>query len=571
MRTKTSHASSSFKKPLVLILLSIFAGFATVNSLPGSRVDASYDQAPPAELLQGIGTLHHPITTTSSEAQKFFDQGLTLFYAFNFQEAARSFIRSCQLDPSAPMPYWGLALILGPSYNTGINNSSEREKSGFTAIQKAKKLAAASGVPDVERAYIDALAHRLTDDPKPDLKALESNYIQSMRELSHRYPDDPDAATLYAESMMDLRPYQLWTYDGKPAENTLEIVSVLEGVIKRWPNHPGANHFYVHALEASPEPARAMASAKRLETLVPAAGHLRHMPAHIYYRMGDYAGAVRVNLDAIAADRVSLRDRTIPNDSYVRAYAVHNFYFLVAAAGMAGDFPTALKSAEELEAQIRVMLPNWPDAESFLLTRMCVLLRFAHWDDLLAMPAPDASRPGLTYFWHFARGCSFSAKGQARQAQSERSAMDKTYEILPQSAIYGMFERWATLNALATHELDARIAMSDKVGATAIDLWRAAVSREDQADRNGYYREPPLWYYPMRESLGAALLRSGNAPEAEKVFREDLSRNPLNPRSLFGLWKALEAEKKTAEADKTRLLFEANWKGNPKQLRIEDF
>ncbi|HUK32176.1 MAG TPA: hypothetical protein VLV89_13755 [Candidatus Acidoferrum sp.] len=530
-------------------------------------------QAPPAQLFQGMGSLHHPITTTSAEAQKFFDQGLVLFYAFNFDEAARSFIQASQLDPSAPMPYWGIALVLGPTYNTGIYNTASREKAGVAAIQKAKKLAAANGVPEIERAYVDALSRRLSDSPQPDLKALENSYIQSMRELSRKFLDDPDAGTLYAESMMDLRPYQLWTYDGKPAENTLEIVSILEKVLNRWPDHPGANHFYIHALEAAPlpEPERALASSKRLETSVPAAGHLVHMPAHIYYRLGDFGSAIRVGLEAVAADRIYLRDRTISNDSYVMVYAEHNLYFLVAAANMAGDFQTAQKSAEELESQIRQMLPNWPDSESFLLTKTFVLLRFAHWDDVLATPAPDASRPGLAYFWHFARGCAFAGKGLAKQAQAERSVMDKISANFVMSRMYGMFERWGTLDALATRELDARIAMAGKIGPRAIELWRAAVAREDQADRDGYYREPPLWYHPMRESLGAALLRGGNAPEAEKVFREDLSRNPGNPRSLFGLWKALEAQKKTDEADKTRLMVDAAWKGDPKQLSIEDF
>lgn len=566
-----SKADSPFVKPLVLILLSISAAIATGAGALGKGNFPPGPQAPPPKLFQGMGSLHHPISTPSAEAQKFFDQGLVLFYAFNFDEAALSFIQASRLDPSAPMPYWGIALVLGPTYNTGVNNTTTRENSGFIAIQKARKLAAANGIPEVERAYVEALSHRLTDDPHPDLQKLENDYVQSMRELSRKFPGDPDAGTLFAESMMDLRPYRMWTYDGKPAENTLEIVSVLEGVLKRWPNHPGANHYYIHALEASPYPERALASAKRLETSVPAAGHLVHMPAHIYMRLGDFGSAVRVGQAAVAADRVYMRERTIPNSAYVMIYAEHNIYFLVFAANMAGDYQTARKSADELEVQIRGMLQDWPETESFLVTKTLVLLRFARWDDVIAMPAPEPARPGLLYFWHFARGCSFAAKGQATQAQVERSAMDKIFDKLPAAQIFGMLDKWSVVNSIATQELDARIAMTDKVGPRAIELWRAAVAREDQADREGYYREPPLWYYPMRESLGAALLRSGNAAEAEKVFREDLGRNPRNPRSLFGLWKALESQKKSEEAEKTRLQFEAAWKGDPKQLRIEDF
>ncbi|MFZ0821627.1 MAG: hypothetical protein WAM91_16300 [Candidatus Acidiferrales bacterium] len=517
----------------------------------------------------GTGALHHPINTTNEKAQESFDHGLTFFYAFNFDEAVRSFENASRLDPHAAMPYWGVALANSPNYNSGIYNSPARDVAAREAIQKAQQLSATS--PPNERSYIDALARSLADTQNLDPEKRARDYSTAMRDLSHRYPDDPDAATLYAESLMDLHPYHLWTYDGQPAENTLEIVSVLEGVLRRWPDHIGANHFYIHAMEGSPFPERALSSSHRLETLAPTLGHLVHMPAHIYYRTGDYAAAVKTALAAAEADRTYLREKTISNEVYKVAYAEHNLYFLIASAKMDGDFPVAYQTANELQSIIRPELADRPDAEPYLATQLFVLLRFARWDDILALPPPDENLHGLDYLWHYARGCSFASKKKAQEAEAERETMENLYRQLPANPHFGMLGSWTTLHELAVQTFDARIATARGDMASAIAHWRVAVAEQDRSERADFYRELSAWYYPVRESLGAALLRTNQFSEAEQVFREDLLHNPKNPRSLFGLWKALEAQKKTVEADQTRKLFESSWKGPLDELRIEDF
>lgn len=517
----------------------------------------------PATLRAGLGSLHHPIATTSDEAQRFFDQGLTFVYAFNHREAGRSFERAAELDPNSPMPYWGKALALGPNYN---EVQPDREKAAYDAIQKAQSLEASA--PETERAYVDALAHRFTNDPKPDYDRLGRAYASAMRDLYNRYPDDPDAATLFAESLMDLHAWDLWTSDGKPGENTPEIVSVLEGTLRRWPDHVGANHFYIHAMEASPYPERALPSAQRLQTMVPAAGHLVHMPAHIYIRTGDYEAAVKSNQQAVAVDDAYLGALPVTNTTYVLLYGEHNRHFLAAAAMMEGDFDAAWKAAKELESRARVTVADVAAAEGYLPTLAFVLLRFGHWDDVLALPEPDAKLNGLTLVWHYARGCAFAEKGDVTKADAERAAMEATYKQIQPGNAFGMMNNdWGTIHDLAVDTLDARIATARRDLPGAIEKWRAAVAVQDRMR----YNEPSDWFYPVRESLGAALLRSGQGAEAEHIFREDLRKNPRNPRSLFGLWKSLEAQKKTSDAQWVRASFEAAWKGGPEAPRLADF
>ena len=533
--------------------------------MTASEMQASGTEEAPAKLLSGMGSLHHAITTKSPEAQKFFDQGLTLFYAFNFDEAARSFTRASQLDPQAAMPYWGVALAHGTNYNAGTYVSPASEKTAYDALQEAKKLSATG--PDVEKDYVDALARLFSNDSNPDLAKLSREYIPAARDLSFRYPDDPDAATLYAASLMNLHTRALWTSDGKPGEDTLEIVAVLEGTLRRWPDHVGANHLYIHAMEASPYPERALPSARRLETLVPGAGHLVHMPGHIYVRTGDYASAVKSNVAAIAVDQNYLRDLATTNMAYKLGYVEHDLMFLIFAADMDGEFDAAFKTAGDLETQGRGLIEQMPYLEGYLAPVLFVQLRFAHWDTILALPAPEEKLRGMTFFWHYARGCAFASKGHAEKAGAELDAMEQVYKELPPGPAFGMTNDWSTMHNMAAHSLNARISAARGDFASAADQWRTAIAAEDDM----HYHEPPDWYYPMRESLGAALLRGGQLAEAEKAFREDLDRNPRNPRSLFGLWKTLEAEQKTADADWVRQAFEAAWKGGANQLRIEDF
>jgi tetratricopeptide (TPR) repeat protein len=386
----------------------------------------------PATLMQGLGTLHHAISTRSAEAQKFFDQGLTLIYAFNHDEAIRSFQKAAELDPKSPMPLWGVAYALGPNINLDVD--PDREKAAYDAVQRALKLV--SGAPPNERAYVEALATRYSNDPKADLKALAIRYRDEMRKLSRLYPADLDAATLYAESLMDLHPWQLWGNDGAPTEGTLEIVAALESVIRRSPNHVGANHYYIHAVEASRTPERALPSAKRLETLVPAAGHLVHMPAHTYMRTGNYAGAVTANARAADVDRKYIAD-TSANGFYPTMYYNHNLDFLASAAMMTGQFAEARRAAGELVRNASAGLADMPMLEPFAAKTLYVLLRFAKWDDVLALPRPDAKALILTALYHFGRGVAHAVSGAPADAARDRDAYQAAARAIPADTAWG--------------------------------------------------------------------------------------------------------------------------------------
>jgi tetratricopeptide (TPR) repeat protein len=509
-----------------------------------------------------MGSLHHPITTSNPEAQRFFDQGLTLVYAFNHDEAARSFRRAAELDPKSPMPWWGLALALGPNYNVDVD--PDGEKAAFDAIQKAQSLAAADA--DSERAYVDALAARYSGDPKPDLKKLARDYSAAMGQLAKRFPDDPDASTIYAESLMDLHPWGLWKLDGTPDVRTLEIIAVLESVLARFPDHVGANHYYIHAVEASPHPAWALPSAKRLETLVPNGGHLVHMPSHIYSRVGEFDAAVKSNEAASAVDVAYIKN-TGAQGVYPAMYYSHNLHFLSYAAMQAGNFAKAQQAAATLAANIRAQGQGMPDfmTAGFSAYQMEVLARFGHWTELLALPQPDSSALQVVKTWHYARGVAFAAAGKLNEAAKEQQALEADLDKIPPDLPAG-FNPLKNLLTIADAALSARIAEARGDRKSAIESWRKAVAIQDQFA----YDEPPDWYYSVRESLGGTLLRDAQFTEAEKVFRDDLAANPRNARSLFGLWQSLAAQHKQADADWARAEFEAAWKDSDSKLRVED-
>jgi len=527
-------------------------------------VCSMFAQSKPATLIPGMGQHHHSISTKSPEAQRFFDQGLTLVFGFNHEEAARSFQRAAELDPQASMPYWGIALAFGPCINLDVD--PPHEKAAYEAVQKAISLS--PHTTESERAYIQALATRYSANPGMNLRKLDTDYAYAMRELSRRYPDDLDAATLYAESMMDLHPWKLWTLDGRPAEGAEEIVAVLESVLRRDPNHVGANHYYIHAVEASPHPEWALASARRLETLAPAAGHLVHMPAHTYFRVGDYAASARSNSVAAETDRVYLHGSGTTGSMYDIIYFAHNLQYLAAADCMQGRFADARQAAEELVTHIAPMVSgNQAMAEPYVPTLIYVLLRFHRWDEILKLPPPDSHLAVTTAFWHLARGSAAAATSQLEMAETERKALEAVLKETPADAEFSMYSNRArTFLDLAANILDARIASAHRDRARAIEYWKNAVEIQDRL----YYGEPPEWFYPVRESLGAALMLNGQPAQAESVFRSDLEQYPRNPRSLFGLSKSLEAQNKISAAEWVRREFEAAWKNADVTFELGD-
>jgi tetratricopeptide (TPR) repeat protein len=528
----------------------------------GAAIRAEDVAAPekPVVLLPGLGSLHHTIKTRSPEAQQLFDQGLTLVYGFNHDEAIRSFRRAAELDPDAVMPLWGIGYALGPNINMDVD--PEREKAAFEATQKA--LNAAKDAPDDERAYVKALAKRYSADSKADLKRLAAEFADAMKDVSEAFPDDLDAATLYAESLMNLNPWKLWDNDGKPAEGTEEIVAVLERVLSRDPSHVGANHYYIHAVEASPWPERALPSAARLEKLVPGAGHLVHMPAHIYMRTGFYDAAAKSNAQAVRADEAYIKAYGVQG-VYPLMYYNHNLDFLAAAASMEGRYGEAKKAAERSAANVAPAVKDMPMAEYLLSRPLEMDLRFAQWSFVLKAPEPAETLSTSRALWHFARGVALAAKRDASGAEQERQGFAEQSAKVPEDAVWGLNASRGVLE-VAKWSLDARIAAAQKDDQGAIAAWTQAVDAQDRLR----YDEPPPWYYPVRESLGAALFRAGRKDEAERVFREDLARNPRNPRSLYGLWESLKAQKKTADAVWVRRAFQEAWKNSEIEVRMED-
>lgn len=516
-----------------------------------------------ATLMTGLGDLHHPVSTRNTQAQQFFDQGLRLIYAFNHDEAARSFKRATELDPKLAMAYWGIAEAVGPNYNDPA--SEDRFKQAHEAIQKAVDLAT-SASPS-EQDYIQAMAKRFPADPKSDLKKAAEEYRDAMRDVVKKYPDDLDAATLFAESAMNLHPWGLWHVDGSPEEGTEEIISTLEAVLKRDPNHLGAVHYYIHAVEASPSPQRALAGADRLAALAPAAGHIVHMPAHIYIRTGDYQAAVKTNQDAANADRTYIKSSGAQG-LYPAMYYSHNLHFIASAASMNGDYAEATRAANMLAAHVGPMVKDMPPLEAFMTIPMAVNVRFQKWDEILRTPQPAADRQVTTTYWHFARGMALAGTGKMAEAEKERNALSAIADATPADAIFAMPFNNKTKDILkiATNVLGAKIDLAKKNNADAVAKLREAVTVQDSLR----YGEPPDWFSPVREMLGAALLMGGNNAEAEKVFREDLDRNPRNPRSLFGLQQALKAQGRTYDAGLVEGQFRRSWKGPVAALKVED-
>jgi tetratricopeptide (TPR) repeat protein len=555
----------NYRAMRVLLIVFLTVIFGACSSQPAEetppRAPAQTAAPPPPPL--SYGQHHHPIRTSNADAQKLFDQGMAQAYGFNHEAAIRSFERAATLDPNAAMPHWGRAWALGPNYNLDIDDP--RAKAAYEAISKARALSVSG--PEVERSYIEALAARYSANMKADRAALAKAYSVAMGELSGRHPDDLDAAALYGESLMNLTPWKLWSLDGKPNVHTERIVRILESVLQRNPNHLGANHYYIHAVEASRSPARALPSATRLASLAEQSGHLLHMPAHIYARTGDHAGAAAANEAGATADRRYLV--TDPNGLYGMMYYSHNLHFLADSHMMQGRFADAQQAASRVAEHLGPHAAMMPMIESMIVTPVNVLMRFGRYAEILALTEPPADRPVQRAWHHFARGIALARTGNVDQAAAERKALTEAIAAVPDSALFGGTGLTSARSALdvASFVLDARIAQTRNEADRALKLWQQAVAAADPLP----YDEPPIWFYPIRESLGAALLAADRAADAERVFRDDLERNPRNPRSLFGLHAALAKQGKEADAAWVKREFDQAWKNADTKLTLEDF
>jgi tetratricopeptide (TPR) repeat protein len=512
-------------------------------------------------LMPGLGTLHHPVTTANKEAQLFFDQGFTFMYAFNHDAAYYSFKKAAEIDPQLAMAYWGMALALGTNINIPI--TPENEKEAYDHIQRALKL-----MPNAtanEQAYIKALSKRYSLDPNRNQKKLETDYSNAMKEVMQQFPDDLDVATLYAESAMNINPWNQWTLEGKPRPGTLEIVGVLESVIKRNPHHLGANHYYIHAVEASEHPEWALMSAKRLPFLAPASGHIQHMPSHIYMLLGDYEAAASANEAAIAADKAYIRQYGI-GQIYPVHYMSHNLAFLSRSYAMGGNFERARGAANELAGFYTPHFEEMPELEYYYSVPAFALLRFHRWQDVLQLPPPQDPKMAVSKaLWHFARALAFAALKEHDQSEEEQAIFQREWKQLPQSAIFGSNSADQILS-IANDLLDAKQAEIKGNLGDAIAFLKRGVKTQDELK----YSEPPDWFFPMRESLGGALMRAHQYKEAEAVFRADLEKHPRNGRDLFGLLKSLEAQGLSTNAFWVEREFKQAWKNSDTPLTIDN-
>jgi tetratricopeptide (TPR) repeat protein len=547
-------------KRSALTLIFLFASGLPLNAQHGHPAAPAEK---PAVLLSGLGEQHHAVATRSAEAQKFFDQGFVLVYGFNHDEAVRAFRRAAALDPQMAMAYWGVAIALGPNYNE-TTVSPERMKGAHEAVQKGLALSAKG--PEHERAYLEALAKRFSADPVADQRKLSLDYRDAMRELMRRYPDDLDAATLYADAAMIINAWKLWSPEGRPADGTEEIIRILETVLGREPTHIGANHLYIHAVEASPHPERAIQSADMLGKLSPSAGHLVHMPAHTYMRVGDYERAAQSNEWAANADRAYF-EKQGPQGIYQLGYYSHNLHFLAAAHSMQGRYRDALRASALLEDNVQLFLKQAPPLESFLPTGLLIMTRFGRWDEVLKTKEPSRETPITNALWHWGRGMALAATGKTSEAQSEQKIFTSAVQMISPEMSYGSQNTARSVLKIAEHFLAARIARAGGDHKSAIAYLSKAVEAEDALA----YDEPPGWYHPLsRETLGGALMLDKQYGEAERVFREDLRRNRRNGRSLFGLMESLKAQGKLHEAQLVRREFERAWKNADTQLKIEE-
>jgi tetratricopeptide (TPR) repeat protein len=507
-------------------------------------------------LYTNLGSHHKTISTKVPATQQYFDQGLRLVYGFNHAEAIRAFTRAAELDPTCAMCYWGIALAYGPHVNAPMDQPSG--VAAYAALQKARALA--SGATPTERAYIEAVGQRYAAEPPADRTQLDTQYALAMGILASNYPDDLDAATLYAEALMDLRPWNYWRPDGTPYPGTEEIVRQLKKVIARNPSHPGACHYYIHAVEAV-NPQAAVPCAERLAKLMPGEGHMVHMPAHIYIRVGRWNDAVTANQHAIHTDEVFIEGQQ-PQGVYPLAYYPHNIHFLAFASTMAGRSTMAIEASQTLTSKVNLDAARQVGMlQEMLPYHTLTLTTFGRWDAVIAEPLPPSDIKLSYAMAQYARGVAYAAKGQWTEAQAALDTVKSIDGDTPKDADS------KTALSIAVRALQGEIAARKGDAKGGIEQFREAVVIEDA----GLYFEPPKWYYPIRHSLGAAYLKAGQPAEAERVYREDLRRFPENGWALFGLAQALRAQKKDKEAAAVEARFKKAWAGADVKLVASRF
>jgi tetratricopeptide (TPR) repeat protein len=540
---------------VVIVAVAFIGGFActAITDRPAGP-DAAAPTAPVgATLLEGLGSYSMGKVSADATAQRWFDQGLNLSYGFNHDAAERSFLKATEADPKCAMCWWGAALVLGPHVNAAMDPASNGK--AWARVQQAAKLARTPA----EQAFVKALTARYAASAPADRKPLDEAYAAAMGELFRQRPEDLEAGTLFAEALMDLAPWNYYDASARPMGRTEEFVATLESVLKRNPNHPGALHLYIHAVEASANPGRGAAAADRLRSLVPGSGHLVHMPAHIYARVGRYHDAVVVNEKAVAADDIYLAACRPAPGTYPLGYVPHNHHFLWWAASMEGASAKALAAAEETRRRANypdlVKQPGFEFLQDFWATPIKAQVQFGRWDALLASPRPAGDLPYAVAIWHFGQGMARVRKGHFGTAQDHLDALAgaaadprfETFLVGPQHSL-------ARTVKVAERVLAGELAAARGDYKAAILALERAVSLED---RNAYF-EPPLWYQPTRQTLGAVLMKAKKFEAAEQVYRADLARNRANGWSLRGLSLSLKAQgKPTAEVDQQ---LQAAWK-----------
>lgn len=532
----------------------------------GTLLLASLSTRPASDtvpLYTDLGSHHRAISTRVTKAQQYFDQGLRLVYGFNHGEAIRAFTEAARLDPNCAMCYWGTAYAYGPHVNAGMDSASG--VAAYAAVQQA--LAHLTHARPVEQALIRAVAKRYAAVPPADRAALDSAYARAMADVVKQFPNDLDAAALYAEALMDLRPWNYWKpEDGTPYPGTETIVAQLERVLATNPSHPGACHYYIHAVEAV-APEKAIPCAERLAALMPGVGHMVHMPAHIYIRVGRYADAIEANVHAVHTDEVYIEGQK-PQGVYPLGYYPHNYHFLSFAATLAGRSAQAIAAAKKTAATTPYDIAKQvPILEPFVIYAFLTYVTFGRWEELLALPLPPTDLAYSRGMAQYARGVAFAATGRWAEAQA---ALDTVKQIGAASTQGYKAAGWVTPGTnlqIAAHVLAGEIAARQGQLDQAIAHFREGMKLEDGL----LYFEPPDWYYPIRHSLGAVLLKAGRAADAEQAYREDLKRFPENGWALFGLAQSLHAQNKHAEAAQVDARFRAAWQGADVTLTASRF